>query len=229
MTSRERVIATINHQVPDRVPIDLGGTQVTTFSAKAYQNLRDYLGLPKKPCELTELFMFVAKVEDDVRKKLGIDTACLTFPVDTNGCRTDKLQPFTGNDGAETLIGASNKWDYLEDGSVVMYPKGDKSVPASTRMLPGGHFFDNILDRLPDWDEDDLDARRDWKEDFQPIRDWAARKLEEDSKHLYEDTDFGIIGQFPCAFLGDGAVISASSVKHPTGIRKMDDFLAATL
>lgn len=83
MNSRERVIETINHRIPDRVPINLGGTQVSTLSARAYQNLRDELGLEKKPCELTELFMFVAKVEDDVRKKLGIDTVCLTYPVDT--------------------------------------------------------------------------------------------------------------------------------------------------
>lgn len=79
MNSRERVIAAINHQTSDRVPIDLGGTQVTTISALAYENLRKALHLPEKPCELTELFMFVAKVENDVREKLGIDTSCLTL------------------------------------------------------------------------------------------------------------------------------------------------------
>ncbi len=61
MNSRERVLATINHRIPDRVPIDLGGSHVTTFSANAYQNVRAALQLEKKPCELTELFMFCAK------------------------------------------------------------------------------------------------------------------------------------------------------------------------
>lgn len=229
MTSRERVIETINHRTPDRVPIDLGGTQVTTISARAYQNLRSALKLPFHPCELTELFMFVAKVENDVREKLGIDTVCLTYPVDTNGCRTNKLQTFTSLDGAQVYIGADNRWDTLADGSIVMYPQGDKSVPASTRMLPGGSFFDNILDRLPPYDEDNLNAREDWKDDFRPIADEVAREIEVDSIHLYEDTDYAVIGQFPHALLGDGGVLPAPFVKHPTGIRRMDEFLAATL
>lgn len=229
MNSRERVIAAINHKTPDRIPIDLGGTHVSTISALAYQNLRKALGLPEKPCELTELFMFVAKIEDDVRRRLGIDTVCLTYPVDTNGCRTNRLQPFTALDGAQALIGADNRWDVLEDGSIVMYPQGDKSVPASTKMLPGGSFFDNIMSRIPPYDEDDLDARRDWKDDFRPITDEIARELEAESLHLYKDTEYAVIGQFPYALLGDSGIIAAPFLKHPTGIRRMDDFLAATI
>ncbi|MBL7115096.1 MAG: hypothetical protein ISS35_04965 [Kiritimatiellae bacterium] len=33
MTSRERVLAAVNHEEPDRVPIDLGGNQ--TYNKKA--------------------------------------------------------------------------------------------------------------------------------------------------------------------------------------------------
>ncbi len=43
MTSRERVRASLDHQEPDRVPIDLGGFQ-TGIHRKAYQALIDYLG-----------------------------------------------------------------------------------------------------------------------------------------------------------------------------------------
>lgn len=229
MNSRERVIATINHRIPDRVPIDLGGSHVTTFSAKAYQNVRAALQLEKKPCELTELFMYAAKVENDVRKKLGIDTACLTYPVDTNGCRTNRLQKFVGNDGAEAWIAADNRWDVMTDGRIVMYPKGDKSVPPSTEMLPGGSFFNSIMDRVPEFDEDELNAKEDWKDDFPPIIDEVARELEEDSIRMYRDTDYAIVGQFPHAQLGDAGIISAPFVKYPRGPRRMDDFLMSTL
>jgi len=44
MTSRERVLKALNHQVPDRVPIDLGGFQ-TGIHKKAYIELLDYLGI----------------------------------------------------------------------------------------------------------------------------------------------------------------------------------------
>ncbi len=44
MTSRERILAAINHQTPDRVPIDLGGNQ-TGIHKFAYQALIDHLGI----------------------------------------------------------------------------------------------------------------------------------------------------------------------------------------
>ena len=48
MTSRERVLAAINHQQPDRVPIDFGATGQTGISVCALYRLREYLGLPKR-------------------------------------------------------------------------------------------------------------------------------------------------------------------------------------
>jgi uroporphyrinogen decarboxylase len=44
MTSRQRVLKAINHQIPDRVPLDLGGFQ-TGIHKKAYIELLDYLGI----------------------------------------------------------------------------------------------------------------------------------------------------------------------------------------
>jgi uroporphyrinogen decarboxylase len=44
MTSRERLLAAINHQTPDRVPIDLGGNQ-TGIHKFAYRDLIAHLGI----------------------------------------------------------------------------------------------------------------------------------------------------------------------------------------
>jgi uroporphyrinogen decarboxylase len=49
MKPRERALAAINHQEPDRVPIDLGSTIVTTTTRIAYNNLREYLGMEPDP------------------------------------------------------------------------------------------------------------------------------------------------------------------------------------
>ena len=43
-TSRERVVKSLSHEVPDRVPIDLGGFQ-TGIHRKAYADLLAYLGV----------------------------------------------------------------------------------------------------------------------------------------------------------------------------------------
>jgi uroporphyrinogen decarboxylase len=45
MTSRERVLAAINHQEPDRVPIILGTSNTTGLKGNAYRNLKKYLGI----------------------------------------------------------------------------------------------------------------------------------------------------------------------------------------
>ena len=48
MNRRERALKAINHQEPDRVPIDLGGLDVSGISAIAYKGLRSYLERLKK-------------------------------------------------------------------------------------------------------------------------------------------------------------------------------------
>ena len=40
------MLATLNHKEPDRVPFDMGSTQVTGIHVVAYANLRRALGLP---------------------------------------------------------------------------------------------------------------------------------------------------------------------------------------
>ncbi len=44
LTSRERVQAVLNHEIPDRVPIVLGASNATGISMPAYRNLKRYLG-----------------------------------------------------------------------------------------------------------------------------------------------------------------------------------------
>ena len=54
MTGRERLIATLNHQQPDRTVIDLGGTSQTGINASALYQFRRALGLPEKPIKIIE-------------------------------------------------------------------------------------------------------------------------------------------------------------------------------
>jgi len=45
MKSRQRVRLALNHEEPDRVPIDLGATIVTSIAKKAYLGLKQRLGI----------------------------------------------------------------------------------------------------------------------------------------------------------------------------------------
>lgn len=81
MNHRERVITALNHEEPDRVPIDLGGTCVTSIAATTYGALRRQLGLPEKEIRISEIVQQVAWVDDDVMEVLGVDV----IPVWPNG------------------------------------------------------------------------------------------------------------------------------------------------
>ncbi|MBN1835525.1 MAG: hypothetical protein JW820_06720 [Spirochaetales bacterium] len=73
MTSQERMLKTLRHEEPDRVPFDLTSTLVTGIHWQAYQKLREYLGLPKKELEIFDLVQGLARVHDDVLERLEVD------------------------------------------------------------------------------------------------------------------------------------------------------------
>ena len=45
MSHRGRILTALNHEEPDRVPVDLGGTTATSMFADAYEHLKGYLGI----------------------------------------------------------------------------------------------------------------------------------------------------------------------------------------
>jgi uroporphyrinogen decarboxylase len=48
MTPRQRVLAALDHQQPDRVPIDVGGSSATTLIGEAYERLKAHLGIAEE-------------------------------------------------------------------------------------------------------------------------------------------------------------------------------------
>ncbi|MFN7996143.1 MAG: uroporphyrinogen decarboxylase family protein [Bryobacteraceae bacterium] len=73
MTSRERILAALNHQEPDRVPIDLSGYRSSGISAVAYPRLRAALGLPPRSVDVYDPVQQLAIVHDDVLDSIGAD------------------------------------------------------------------------------------------------------------------------------------------------------------
>ena len=226
MTSRQRILETINHRQPDRVPVDLGSTGQTGMNASTLYRLRKALGLEEHPIEISEIFQLLGKVDPDMMQYAGADVIGLNNPSNMFGVPDGPLKPFRMPDGTPTLIAQGNEYDVAEDGSVYMYPQGNRSVGPSGHMPAGGSFFDNI-NRAPEFDEDDLTPAEDFKDDFGILDDATARYLEDKSKALYEGTDYAIIGNLGGAGLGDSAMVPGPHVLAPKGIRKFDDWLMA--
>lgn len=73
MNSRERVQIALNHQEPDRVPFDLGGTPMSGMHKVAYSNLRAYLGLPEVEIRVVDSIQQLAAIDEDVAEILKVD------------------------------------------------------------------------------------------------------------------------------------------------------------
>jgi hypothetical protein len=71
--SRARVRATLAHQVPDRIPFDLGGSRQTGIDVLAHGPLRAALGLPLVEPRVGDLNQQLAEVEPDLADALGCD------------------------------------------------------------------------------------------------------------------------------------------------------------
>jgi len=96
MSSRQRVLKTLNHEIPDRVPIDLGGFQ-TGIHRKAYSELLDYLGIEDE-IEIMDPVQQLAVPCEEVLERFGVDIryVCAHGPDSFNGSieqneRDDKL------------------------------------------------------------------------------------------------------------------------------------------
>ena len=104
MTSRERVRAALNHENPDTVPIDFGGTDITGIHVSTYRKLQAELGLPDTIPRAYDTFQMLAEIEEPIRQFLGVDVVGLTSPYTVFGYRNENWKPFTLFDGTEVLI-----------------------------------------------------------------------------------------------------------------------------
>jgi uroporphyrinogen decarboxylase len=74
VTPRERLRTALAHREPDRVPLDLGSTQVTSIAARAQRRLRAHLGLPDVPARVSDRVQQLDHVEEDLLRVLAVDT-----------------------------------------------------------------------------------------------------------------------------------------------------------
>jgi len=78
MTPRQRVWAAVNHQEPDRVPLDIGGGSSTTIVIEGYEKLKKYWGINGETVIMNKPFR-LAKLNEEVLLRLGSDTRPLNI------------------------------------------------------------------------------------------------------------------------------------------------------
>ena len=93
MTHRERVLAAVNHQEPDRVPLDYGSTIASTHIKKGYDNLKGYLKL-RHETRITYPRQGGVIPHESILRRFDIDTRPLYLGADKGGY-AEQIDAFT--------------------------------------------------------------------------------------------------------------------------------------
>ena len=102
MDSRTRLLTALAHREPDRVPFDLGGTQVSTIHVAAYRNLCRHLGIDPEPVEMADVVQQVVRPGEELLRRLEVDKRGL-FPLTSH------------NWGFEQLDDAGDAWQHVDE------------------------------------------------------------------------------------------------------------------
>jgi uroporphyrinogen decarboxylase len=136
MNSRERIIASINHRQPDKVPVDLAGSTVTGISAIAYNNLKKLLGIDK-PTRVFDVVQQLANVDLEIIDIFGVDA------LDINRVAAES------GDWYEVELADGSKAEYPEWYHPLKLPDGswqttDADGTVLSRMPAGAPFYDQM-------------------------------------------------------------------------------------
>ena len=228
MTSRERFLATLNHRQPDKVCVDFGATPVSGISASALSKLRQaVLGEEDYRVRVHEPFQMLGEIDDRLREALGVDVVGLHGRGNFFGFENADWKPFELFDGTKVSVPGNFNVTENENGDLLIYPQGDTSAPPSARMPKGGFYFDAIIRQEP-IDEDKLDPA-DNCEEFAILSDEQIEDLVDRGRQLFDGTDLGVTTMMPGTSIGDIAMVPALSLKHPKGIRDVEEWYVSTV
>ena len=189
LTSRERVLRTVNFQDTDRVPIDLGAMKASTIGVRAYNSLKARIGMRSQTRIWDPRFM-IASVEEEVRQRFHADVV----PLDVSSAQSDIRPdidwiPATLYEGAEGLLPPETGIGTDQEGRWMLLDGGAGSEPTSYRMPRGGYYFDDISFNRPGAALDPAE--------FKPITGFSDEQLyalQARAKYLYEDTSYALLG-----------------------------------
>ncbi len=210
MTSRERVKAVINGQVPDRIPVDLGGTTLTGISIDEYAELAAYLGVDAEMPKVVDTYQMLARVSDEMRQWFGSDVVSVENPCVAWGYRNANWKSWITPKGTPVLVPGQFDVKQTEDGT---YELKDSNGKLAGRMPDKGYYFDKVF---PDVVEDlmgdivFMDAEE-FRKSIPVYTEDELRQIEKRAKFLHDNTQYSVHGEFLRGNLGTGGVFAG----HP--------------
>jgi hypothetical protein len=177
--------------------------------------------------KVIEPYQILGEIKPDLLDILGVDVAPLPTPRTMFGFENTGWKPWTLFDGTPVLVPEAFNTDPDENGDILMYPEGDRSAAPSGRMPAGGFYFDGIV-RQPPLDEARLNPE-DNLEEFGPVSAEDLTYFKEQAERLSSGTDRAIFANFGGTAFGDIALVPATGLKAPRGIRDVAEWYMSTV
>jgi uroporphyrinogen decarboxylase len=197
MNRRERILLTLQHKQPDRVPIDLGAMDSTGIAAIAYNRLKKYLKMEGGTIRIHDPYSQIAWVEDSILERVRADVKPVFI-----GPR--QWKPSQLPDGSPSQIPKNWNPETLPDGSQVVR---DPNGLVVAQMPANGFYFEPVAYPLRDVQTvSEVEKRRSLFEsaDWPDFADEDYSDLARKARELYEKTDYALMGNF-CAHIFAGA------------------------
>jgi uroporphyrinogen-III decarboxylase len=212
----------MEHRQPDKVPVDFGGTAITGISASTVYKLRKAYKLPERPVRIIECYQMLGEVDEELLEILGSDCVQLVSYNNMFGFQNTDWKPWTLFDGTPVLVPGKFNTALASNGGLYQYPQGDQTAAPSGYMPKDGFFFDAVK-RQEDFDDDNLSID-DNMEEFTRLGDEELKYVQEQASSLRKNTDCAIIATVGGTALGDVALVPAVFLKHPKGIRDVEEW-----
>lgn len=186
MTSRERVLTTLAHREPDRVPIDFGGMRSTGIMAIAYNRLKAHLGITEGETRVYDTMQQLALPEQPVLDRFHVD---VLDSLNLLGRFPEEWKDWTLPDGSPAKVPVGFNPEPVEGGLVVR----DAMGRATMRMPEGCLYFEPCHNPLA---EAETFADVDRLLDMKPVTPADIAETRARAKWLYENTDRAIMFGF---------------------------------
>ena len=224
--SKQNFIETINHRQPGRVVVDFGATPVTGIHVVVVEKLREYYGLEKRPVRVIEPYQMLGEVDDELADAMNVDVIGFSGEKNMFGIPNRDWKVVRTFWGQEVLLPGEFNFTFNSNGDMLIHPEGDVTVPPSAMMPKTGFFFD-ALDRQKPIDDSTLRVEDNLEEfGYVTEQDLAYWKNVADS---IDPGSKGVVANMGGTALGDIALVPAVGLKHPKGIRGVEEWYISTL
>ncbi len=176
--------------------------------------------------KVIEPYQMLGEIDEELRQALRLDVAGISTPTNMFGFANEGWKPFEMFDGTPVLVPRQFNTTVAEKGDLLMHPEGDTTAPPCARMPKGGYFFDAVNRQQP-IQEDKLDPEHNCEE-FGLLTDEDIQYYTETARDLYENTDCGIYMTIGGIAFGDIALVPATWMKDPRGIRDVEEWYIST-